>query len=126
MERTVYQVFEVDSAITTITVDVIGFAEVQVSSWAGSSVLTEANIQVWNASPEIVKFLIDEGRYAFLTENKSNIQEITSKVRERKPIKTRAGECTEIATVKIFVPDTFEIADESKKVLRRKEIKKTE
>jgi hypothetical protein len=44
---------------------------------------------------------------------------IKTRIRDRKPIKTPDGECTEIATTKLFVPDTF-IWTEDKKTLNRK------
>ena len=50
MERTVYQVFEVDS-IQTVTLDIVGFTKNEHNVRAGKRIWTEANIQIWNASP---------------------------------------------------------------------------
>ena len=60
MERTVYQSFEIDS-VQTITLDIVGDYEVNV--WAGNSILTETNIQIWKASPHLLDYFIEEGRY---------------------------------------------------------------
>jgi hypothetical protein len=105
MERTMYQVFEVDSA-KFIHLDLAGIYELQ--TWAGSSILVETNIQISHASPEILDYLIKQGRYDVAADTLSPTEfKIFTKFRDRKPVKTPAGECTEIATAKIFVPDTF-------------------
>jgi hypothetical protein len=117
MERTMYQVFEVDSA-KVVNLDLAGIYELQV--WAGSSILVETNIQISHASPEILDYLIKLGRYDVVADTISEtVVKIKTKVRDRKPIKTPDGECTEIATTKLFVPDTF-IWTEDKKTLNRK------
>lgn len=109
MERTVYQVFEVDS-VQTVTLDVVGFTYPELHVWAGNNILTEANIQVWDASPEIVNFLIEQGRYAFEEEKEGDALRIFTKVRKREDIKLPGmhSKCVEQTTVKIFVPDIYD------------------
>jgi hypothetical protein len=108
MERTIYQVFPTDS-VPTIAVDI-----------PGDNIMTETKIQVWNASPDIVKFLIENGRYQLKADKKDQALTIDAKVKERKPIKTPRGECTEIITLKIFVPDMYQWTKEDMKTLRIK------
>lgn len=119
MERTIYQVFAIDST-TAINLDLAGLYEVH--TWAGNSVLVETNIQIWNASPEILKHLIENGRYDVQSDTIS-AQEITIKTKERnrKPLKFQNVECTEIATAKVFVPDTFIVAEDKKRITREKQ-----
>ena len=118
MKRTMYQVFEVDS-VKRVTLDLAGIYELH--TWAGNSVMIENNIEISHASPEILDFLIKEGRYDVVSDTISPEEwRIYTKIRDRKPIKTPAGECTEIATVKIFVPDTYLWSDD-KTMLTRKE-----
>lgn len=109
MERTVYQVFEVDS-IETVELDIVGFTYPELHVWAGNSILTEANIQIWDASPEIVNYLIEKGRYAFDTTANGNTMRIYTRVRKREDIKLPGmrAKCVEQTTVKIFVPDIYE------------------
>jgi hypothetical protein len=117
MERTMYLVFDVDSA-KVVDLDLAGIYEIH--SWAGSSILVETNIQISHASPDILDFLIKEGRYDVVADTLSPGQlKISTKHRDRKPIKTPAGECTEIATAKIFVPDTFVWTDDKKTLTRK-------
>lgn len=109
MERTVYQVFEVDSA-QTVTLDIVGFTYPELHVWAGNSILTEANIQIWDASPEIVNFLIEQGRYAFEQEKEGDLLRVFTKIRKREDIKLPGmhSKCVEQTTVKVFVPDIYD------------------
>jgi hypothetical protein len=122
MERTMYQVFECDSA-ETVSLDIVGIYEIH--AWAGSSILVENNIQIWDASREILNFLIKDGRYDVTMDSSAGPtpreMKIFTKNKERKPIKRLDGQkCLEIATTKFFIPDTF-IVSEDKKLLTRKE-----
>lgn len=118
MERTMYQVFDVDS-VQTVQLDILDMYELH--SWAGNSILVETNIQISNASPEILDYLIKNGRYDVRMDTVAPGQvNIYTKLKDRKTVKTPAGECTELPMAKIFVPDTFLWA-EDKKSIRRKE-----
>lgn len=119
MERTIYQVFTVDS-ISAINLDLAGLYEVH--AWAGSNVLVETNIQIWHASPEILKHLIEKGRYDVVADTLSDTEiTIKTKERDRKPLKFQNVECTEIATAKVFVPDTFIVSEDKKRLTREKQ-----
>ncbi len=118
MERTMYQVFEVDS-VKTAQLDILDIYELH--SWAGNSILVETNIKISNASPEILDYLIKNGRYDVKMDTIAPGQvKIYTKLKDRKTVKTPAGECTELPTAKIFIPDTFLWSDD-KKSIRRKE-----
>lgn len=122
MERTMYQVFNVDSS-KTVSLDITGVYEIH--TWAGSSILVENNIQIWDASREILNYLIENGRYDVAMDSSSGPtpveMKIFTKIKERKPIKRPDGKkCLELAVAKIFIPDTF-IVSEDKKLLTRKE-----
>lgn len=121
MERTMYQVFEVDS-VQTVQFDITG--EYDVLPWAGNSILVETNVQIWDASREILSDLIKKGRYDLTTDssaapNPTDIR-IFTKYINRKSIKRIDGQkCLEIAITKIFVPDTFLISDDKKRLTRK-------
>ncbi|MBL7808763.1 MAG: hypothetical protein JNN28_13165 [Saprospiraceae bacterium] len=121
MERTMYQVFEVDSA-QTVQFEVAG--EYQVEEWAGNSILVETTVQLWDANKEILGHLIKEGRYDLATDSTSDPNprqvRIYTKHIDRKPLKRRDGEkCLEIAVTKIFVPDTFYISEDRQRLTRK-------
>jgi hypothetical protein len=120
MERTTYQIFDVDS-VKIVTFDLAG--DFDIHAWAGSNILVETNIQIWDASREILNFLIKDGRYDVTKDSaaaaNTDVLAIHTKNPERKPIKRRDGrECREQATTKIFFPDIFQLS-EDKKVLTR-------
>lgn len=117
MERTIYQVFEVDS-IKTVSLDLADVYDIY--SWGGSSILVETNIKISFASPEILDYLIKDGRYAIAMDTLApDAVKIYTKIRDRKPIKTPNGVCTEIPDAKIFVPDTFTWTDDKKRLTRK-------
>lgn len=121
MERTMYQVFEVDSA-QTVHFEVAG--EYEVLEWAGNSILVETNVQIWDASREILAELIKIGRYDLATDsstvpNPKQVRIFTKNL-DRKPIKRLDGQkCLEIAVTKIFIPDTFYISEDKQRLTRK-------
>jgi hypothetical protein len=123
MERTTYQVFEVDSA-QTVTFEVAG--EYKLLAWAGNSILVETNVQIWDASREILTELIKNGRYDLTTDsatvpNPKQVR-IFTKYLHRKSIKRLDGQkCLEIAVTKIFVPDIFLISEDKLRLTRKED-----
>ena len=119
MQRTMYQVFEVDS-VKTAQLDILDIYELH--HWAGNSILVETNVQISNASPEILDHLIKNGRYDVTMDTVAPGQvKIYTKLKDRKMVKTPAGECTELPMAKIFIPDTFLWSDDKKSIWRKGE-----
>lgn len=119
MSRTIYQVFEVDS-VKTVNLDIADVYDIQ--SWAGSTILIETNVLLSHGSPEILDYLIKEGRYdvAMDTIAMPEVKIYTRMPdRKKKRVKTPDGEITELPEAKIYVPDTFTWSGD-KKVLTRK------
>lgn len=119
MQRTIYQVFDVDS-VKTVNLEIADIYEIY--SWAGSTILIETNVQLSHGSAEILDYLIKEGRYDVAMDTIAMPEvKIYTKMpdRKKKRVKTPDGEITEIPEAKIFVPDTF-IWTNDRKVLTRK------
>ena len=122
MERTTYQTFEVDSA-RVINLDIMG--ECEIKTWAGSNLLVETNVQIWDANKEILNFLIREGRYDLATDSTADPHpreiRIYTRYTERKPVKKKdGGKCLEIAVTRIFIPDTYVISEDKRRLTRKK------
>lgn len=109
MKRTIYETFEIDSA-ATVVLDLVGFTDIEIKAWAGNTVLTEVNIEIYDASPEILNYFVELGRYKFAFERKDDNAAIATQVRERKVIKTKESGpsgCQELVNVRVFVPDNY-------------------
>lgn len=79
-----------------------------VEHWAGNRVMTETQVQLYQASENVLEFFRKQGRY--------NIQQDTSRKdalvlfsqdTERKPLRTKHGDCEERIKVRIFLPENF-------------------
>lgn len=121
MERTTYQTFEIDSA-RVINLDIMD--EYEIKTWAGNNLLVETNIRIWDASKEILNFLIKEGRYDLTTDSTTDPHpkeiRIYTKNTVRRPVKGReGGKCLEIADCRIFIPDSFVISEDKKRLTRK-------
>ncbi len=121
LEQTIHQTFEIGEA-SRISLDLMG--ELETQPWAGNNVLTETKIQIFDASPAILKYFIEEAhRYQILADTSGNQIVLRSFDKERKTIRTNSGECFEYVHVRIFVPEEFEKVDEVT-LVREKEAKK--
>jgi hypothetical protein len=119
MERTFYQSYEIDSA-KSINLDLTPDYDLQ--AWAGNTILIETHIQLFEASPAILDYFIKHGRYEIKMDKSPLEVSLRALLPDRKPIRTAHGDCTEVATVKIFVPDTFNWSVEDKQHLLLKPV----
>jgi hypothetical protein len=112
MTRTVYQTFAVDSA-EVIALDLVGFTQVEIRAWTGTTVLVEVTPELYSGSPEILNKLIEVGRYKLALLKENSTASISTETREFKKLKRRDGtEMLERAKVILFVPDFYSIKTE--------------
>lgn len=119
MSRTIYQVFDVDS-VRTVNLDIADVYDIY--SWAGSTILIETNVQLSHGSPEILDYLIKEGRYdvGMDTVAMPSVRIYTKMPdRKKKRVKTPDGEITELPEAKIYVPDSFTWTSDKKLMTRK-------
>lgn len=106
LEKTIHQTFFIDDA-SSISVDLIGDS-ISIVPWAGNTILTETKVELYDASPSILAhFLEKEQRYAIEADTTTSTLKLFSVNQERKPIRTRTGECPEIVQIRVFYPDNF-------------------
>lgn len=111
LEKIVHQTFEVGEN-QSISLDLVG--EVSVVPWAGNNVMVETHIQLYDASPSILRhFLEKEKRYSIEMTSTNSELTLFSFDKERKDIRTKQGVCTEIVKVKVFIPEEFEKQNDS-------------
>ncbi len=113
LQKILHQSFEID-AVTSISLDLHG--EYEIEKWAGNTILTETRIQIYDASPSILRYFVENGRYDIEGAAEETTFSMVSKVKDRKSIKTKEGECYEFIKVRILVPEDFTIVDQKQLV----------
>jgi len=105
LSRTFHHSFEIDS-IDQINLNLEG--EYEINYWPGNTVLTETNVELYDASPNIFKHFIKIGRYNIEYQENGTSGTVKHSQLQRKPIYTADGQCWEVIKLKIFIPDNFE------------------
>lgn len=123
VKKILHQSFEIEES-DQINLDLVG--EYEIVAWAGNSVLIETNIELYSASRDIYNFFKEQGRYDVELDSTSSQTNLRSVDKERKPIKTRKGECFEIVRVRVLVPEDFNVIDQKTLVRSEPTIKDEE
>lgn len=118
LRKTVHQTFEVGEA-RNINLDVYG--EYEIEAWPGNTIMSETKIELYDASPHILKFFMEEKeRYMFTLSGAGEASiNLISNDKERRSIQYRGQECFEQVKVKLYIPEDFEAVNP--KTLRKKE-----
>ncbi|MBR9920927.1 MAG: hypothetical protein GYB31_08805 [Bacteroidetes bacterium] len=83
--------------------------EYELLPWAGNQILTETYIELYDASPEILKFLIEEkARYEIVSSIQEGFLLLSSTDQDRAPIQFRGNTCSEFVRTKIYIPDSYQ------------------
>ncbi|MEZ4948851.1 MAG: hypothetical protein R2784_05605 [Saprospiraceae bacterium] len=100
----------------TVTLDIYG--DYELIPWAGDHILTESNIKLYDASEGILEHFLKMGRYEMHIDTSSGSFILVSNDKERRSVKTKKGDAYEFVKIKVFVPDSYAIIDETKLVLK--------
>ena len=105
-EKVIHQSFELGDR-KDITLDIA--LPYEVETWAGNTILTETKVQLFNIPQSILGHFIKMGRYEIV--EASNETSINLKLKEvdRRPIRTKNGECIEKVNIRIFVPEDCQV-----------------
>lgn len=110
LKETLHQTFAIDEA-NKITIDLP--SEVEIVQWAGNTLMTETYIELSDARPSILRYYVGEGRYEILGTATGENYSLVAKDKIRKIIRYKDLECYEFVRVKLFVPDDFEVVNET-------------
>lgn len=110
VKKIIHQSFEIEK-LDNIKLDLVG--DYEVIEWAGNSILIETNIELYSASRDIYNALKEVGRYEVIADTSTNLIQLSAFDKERKPIRTKKGECFEIIRVRVLVPEDFDIIDKN-------------
>ncbi len=107
LEKTIHQTFNVtDAKNIAINLPV----EYELKTWPGDAVLVETNIKLEQATISVMNFVVENGHYQVTLDDKSGGNfNLTFKNPVRARLKTKSGECIETVTIRIFVPEFFDI-----------------
>ena len=115
LEKTIHQTFFIDD-VSSVSFELVSDS-MAIVPWAGNTILTETKVELYEASPSILAhFMEKEQRYAIEADTTAGSFLLFSKNKERKPIRTRFGECPEIVYIRVFVPENFKKENETKLV----------
>jgi len=109
LTKTFHHSFEIDS-VDLMDLKLEG--EYEISYWAGNTILTETNVELYDASPNIFKHFIKVGRYDLEFKENGRNAIVKHSQLNRKPIYTANGQCWEVVKMKVFLPDNFEKSGE--------------
>jgi hypothetical protein len=118
LEKTVHQTFNVTDAQNIMMKMNTTY---ELKTWPGDAVLVETNIKLENATNAILNFVVESGRYEIVLEDQGNGANFNLKEKntKRAQLTTKNGIVNESVSIKIFVPEFFDIGDPA--LLRRKE-----
>lgn len=109
VKKILHQSFEIEE-MNNVKLDLAG--DYEIVEWAGNAILVETNIELYSASRDIYNFFKDKGRYDVEADSGSTMITLRSVDKERKPIRSKKGECFEIIRVRILVPEDFDVVDQ--------------
>lgn len=106
LQQIIHQSFALDE-MNEVNLNLYG--EYEIEMWPGSEILTETKIKLTNAKNSILKYLIENKRYAVKLDTiGERVVTLLSSDQERRAIKTSKGTCVEEISIRIFMPDFFE------------------
>lgn len=112
LKKTLHTTFELPDSSRQLVFDM--YDNYTVVPWAGNTVMTEANIHVYQSSAAILQFFIDKGRYDFEMQTvgaDSSAVLLAAKDQKRLTIKSGGKEAYEEIEVRIYIPDSFQQSD---------------
>ncbi len=107
LEKILHQAFELEG-INNVSINLYG--EYEIEKWAGNAILIESHIQLYDASPNILKHVLNEGRYMITAKKDGETLQIQSKDLVRKTIHKNSKQCYEFVKVRLLIPEDFTVA----------------
>ena len=109
--KTLHKTYDI-GAVANLTFEVVG--EYEVIPWAGSSVLIETTIELYDANINIYKHFLKAGRYNIDLALSDHSAAFVSHDKVRNEIKLSGHQCWEIVKYIIRIPEEFDIIDKTR------------
>ena len=110
IKKTLHKTYTIGE-VENLNFDVLG--EYEVMNWAGSTVLVETSIELYDASLNIFKHFLKAGRYNIDLNLEEESAKFISHDKVRRDIKTAKGQCWEVVKYTIRIPEEYLIVDQT-------------
>jgi len=108
LKKTLHKTFEVPEQTETLLLNIFEKDSYDVVPWAGNAIMVETNIKVYYTSRSVFDFLLEEGRYNFVAEQRADSLLLSGEDMQRQIVKLGDTESLEKVHSRIFIPDAFE------------------
>ena len=110
LERVIHQTFEIKEEVNAVSLDLLDSYEIE--KWAGNNIMTVAKIELTGGANHILDFFVKEGRYEMEMKEEETKATLTNILKERKEMNWKNGLVFELVTIKMYVPEDFDLAGE--------------
>jgi len=110
LERVIHQTFEIKEDVNTVALNLLDTYEIE--KWAGNNIMTVAKIELTGGANHILDFFVKEGRYEMEMKEEETAATLTNILKERKEMNWKNGLVFELVTIKMYVPEDFDLAGE--------------
>ena len=111
LAKTIHQTFDLGEA-ESVVLQLKG--DVEIESWAGNAIMTETKIELYDATPAVLKYFVEElGRYDIEADDQGGRISLVSKDKDRRSIQYKGQQCYETTKTRVFVPEDFEAVGET-------------
>lgn len=105
-QQILHHTVDLNPAITIVKTDIVANF-LGVETWPGNHILLETKVEIHGLSDGVLKHFLEHDRYTVETKIENNTLLLVSKEKERKPLKTKSGECVERVHYRVFIPEAF-------------------
>lgn len=112
IQKSFHQVYEIGDSVEIIELSLHG--EYEYKSWPGNNIMLQTKITLYDATPSILKFFMENGRYEVEATESGKELLLLALDKERRVIKSSGVECFEEVKQVIFLPEEFTDAGEGK------------
>ena len=109
--KSLHDVIELEDA-KELRFDIAG--DVIIENWKGGMVLVETKVDLYNASRDLLNFLLESDRYVIVSDLVEDELSIASLSKNRNIIQTSEGTVDEQVRVTVRVPEDYIISDDKR------------
>lgn len=118
VKRTIHQTFELSDENVEVSLDI--YDEYEVEEWSSNNIMVVITATLESGAQHLLDFYVEKkGRYDIEKSDEGNITTLVSKDKERRKMKYRDQVVYEIVTMKMYIPENYEMAGKDKLVKKK-------